>query len=787
MRNIFITRRKHNLEEPIEERYITDDLGRRFLINPEAKETEIIVTDSLDGFHEMMKNHDEFGFDTEGNSLNQYYAELLLVQIGVPGVTYIIDEGSIDEDYLGNYQDKIYIGHNLQHDLRMIKYLKGIEFRRVKDTLTNAQIINKGSGRLNNLEAEYERRTGKTLPEDKTVRNDFRWMNKKSLMRRKHIVYSGFDPQACLEILPVQEKVIKDLKLERRCYDIGYRFIPIAVDVNLEGRYLNQEKWNEILIENKKEKLKIELELDEMVNEFAKTHEKLKGGKWSSSSKTRKREEGIQTDLFGRDVDIANECNHNISYNSTDQLAHLFEVLNEPLPMKEDPDAEKDWENGPVMKVSFDEPTLEQYKIENPASQILPFINKLLEFKTLEKEISSFGRIFLREYVKHGKTGNKFKRGYFQPKTGKIHTIYKQEFTDNGRLASGGDKKAKDDPGIGFDNSQNWPKKNKFRNCICLSPEEIVAGDWMSTLDLSAAELVILASKSKDPNLIAHVRGDLHSYLATYSYQNVVKYILENMNEKRAYDELYQLLKVNRLQETYKIVTDITKDQEGNEVKLSRNPTKQEIDTLTRQRVENVFNTKTIKIDKKIFPDIRDPYKNCTYGVTYGAGEDKIAKTLNIAPFYAKLVMGGINTAIPLAMAYLRAVANFGVQHGYIIFNERTNSRHWFRSWLQAREYGKKLTGGQRSAIERNCKNYVMSGTQADMFKEATIAVDDFVRKEKIYLKWQMFIHDEWVFKHKDKELRPIVGKIIEDVCNLYLTGIEMKVEGYTGTMWHKN
>ena len=776
MRNIFVTRRRHNLEEPLEKKYITDSLGRQFPIDNHVDEIE--VTDTLDGYHEMMKNHDIFGLDTEGNSLNQYYADLLLVQIGVPDITYIIDEGSIDEDYLSMYIDKTYVGHNLQHDLRMIQYLKKVELRRIKDTLTNEQIINRGSGRLNNLNDTYLRRIGKPLPEDKRVRNEFIRMTPKSIFERRHIIYSGFDPQASLQILEAQKPILERFNLTFRAEHIANKCVPILVEMNLNGGTLNKDKWRTNLEENKKEKFRLELELDKIIKEFAKDHVKLRGGIWSSASRIRRREEGEQTGLFGTEITIGNETKKNVSYSSTKQMTKLFTVLKEPLPETEDKKGDRDWSAEPKMKVSFGEPVLEQYKIEHPGSKMIPFINLLLEFKEVEKEINSFGEIFLKEYVKDGKSGRKSKRGYYQPKTDKIHTIYKQEFTKNGRLASGGDKKRKGDLGIGFYNSQQWPKKNKFRNCLTLTDEEIKQGIWISTDDLGSAELVILADKSKDPNLIKYCRGDLHSYLATHSYTRMVQYIVDNMNENRAYDELYQLLKVNRIQKAYKI--QIEEDK-------YRFPTQEESDKITRDRVEMAFVKKALTVDKKTYPDIREPYKNCTYGVTYGAGEDKIAKTLNIAPYYAKLTMEGINIAIPQAMSYLNAVARKGVKEGYIEFNNRTHSRYWFKSWLDAREYGRQLSQKERGAIERFCKNVTMSGTQADMLKEGMVAIDEFVRKEKIYFKWLLQVHDEIVYKHKDKELRPVVEKILVDTCNLYLSVVQMEVDGYTGHMWNKN
>ena len=772
MKNIFVTRRRHNIDTPIEKRYVLDDLGRTFLIEDPIATAEIVVTDSLDEFHYVMKNNYELGLDTENSDLNQFYAIPLLLQIAIPGTSFVIDQTSIKEDYLSMYTDRLYIGHNVQYDYRIIKYHMGIELYNLEDVMITEQIINRGTGRLNNLEDAYLRRCNKHLPEDKKTRKDFTKMTEKSIFERKHIVYSGFDPQTGLEIREVQKPIVKENKLEFRTYGIGMPLIPILGDMNLVGRTLNKVQWRENIEFNKKEKFRLEKELDAIVAEFAKTNVKLKGGIWSSSSRKRKRSDGVQFNMFAEDTLIATGALKNISYNSSHQLKKLFTILKEPLPMKADKDKELVWGEDAPMKVSFDEPTLEQYKIEYPGSRMMEFINVLLEFKVVTKEIDAFGEIFLREYMKQGKTGHKFKRGYYQPKTDKIHTIYKQEFTANGRLSSGGDKKGKDDIGIGFDNSQNWPKKNSVRNCITLTPQEIEEGWWISTSDLTAAELVILASKSQDQNLMLHCRRDLHSYLATHSYTNIIQYCRSTMNGTRAYDELYQLLKVNRLQKAYRIE--------------DRLPTKQEIESITKKRVEEAMDTNEIKIDKKKYPDIREPYKNCTYGVTYGAKDDKIAGTLNIAPYYAKLAMEGIYHAIPQAMAFLDTMARKAVREGYIVFNDRTNSRHIFKSCIDAASYGRQLTNGERSAIERFTKNAIMSGTQADMIKEAMIEANNYVREHKLEFHWLMQVHDEVVFKHKDKELRPKIEQILTDVCNRYLKNITMEIAGHTGYVWHK-
>jgi len=775
MLNVFVTRRQHNVKETGEIQYVTDSLGRQFPIESPLSNTKIKITDSLNEYHYMMKNNHNIGLDTENNNLNQFYAIPLLIQLAIPGLSIVIDQTSVKEDFLSMYKDKLFIGHNIQYDYRIIKYLMGVELLNLEDIMVTEQIINRGSGRLNNLQDAYLRRTGKYLPEDKNTRNDFIRMNEKSIFETKHIIYSGFDPQTGLEIREIQKEILDTYKLNYRVFNIGMPLIPILGDMNIEGIHLDQEKWKAVLDENKKKKFELELQLDAIVKEFSKESEYLRGGIWT---RKRKKEEGEQFNLFGESKTIGNLNDKNISYSSNKQLVKLFSILKEPMPQKK-----KIKDDEVIMIDSFAEEALEQYKIKYPSSRVYKFINLLLKYREVEKEINSFGEIFLKEFVKAGKTGNKSKRGYFQPKTNNVHTIYKQEFTKNGRLSSGEGRNKKGELGLGFFNSQQIVKKNKFRNCFTLSKEEIASGWYMSTSDLSGAELVILASKSQDKKLIEFHDKDLHSYLATFSYQRMIDYILSEMNEGRAYDELYNLLKVNRLQPALR--KKIGENESGESIFIDL--TQEEEDTITKQRVENIFNTKKIIIDKKIFPDIREPYKNCTYGVTYGAGEGKIAETLNIAPYFAKLTMEGIYNAIPDAMKFLDRTGRKAVKDGYVVFNERTNSRHWFKSWIDARTAGRELRPKEIGSIERFSKNAVMSGTQADMIKEGMVEIDKFIRKEKIPFKWLMQVHDEIVTKHKDKDLRTQTDKILIDTCNKYLVGVQMKVSGYTGYEWNKD
>lgn len=733
---------------------------------PKWLDPSITVLDSPDRCIEMFKNTDVIGGDTENNGLNTILAIPLLTQFSDGVDSYVIDR-TVDSSWLKDYTNRTILTQNGQYDYRIWKRHYGVEFRKMIDIMIEEQILGRGSGRSNSLESIHQRRLNKFLPLPKSTRNSFGKMGPNSEIELDHVKYSAYDPYCLFEIHKAILPLIHNYNLTRRVFDIAMPLIPILGDMCHEGFYLDEPKWKQVLRDNKEGKYHVECKLDEIVREFAKDHIRLKGCKW-----TRKRfkTDGEQAGLFNDSVTIGNESDKNISYGSIKDKLYIFNVLKEPIPQAKDKKTQE-------YKDSFAEEALEQYKIEYPSSRMTNFINGLLEYAKYDKEINSFGEIFLKDRVKDGKSQKQFKRGYKNSITGLVHTVYKQEFTKNGRLSSGDSKRGKKEngvkpPGVGFYNSQQIPKKNKFRNCFTLSPQEKEEGWKVRTDDLTGAEIVIFASQSQDKNLIKVLQEgkDLHCFLASPAYTSVIQYILKEMNFSRALDEIMHLLKPNRLTESI------------------NGKTKQELEDINKIRVADAMSLYRIDITKKDHPDIRDPFKNVTFGILYGATENKTAEILNIAPHFAKLILDGMKATLPDGFAYLDSVARFGVKNGYIIANKRTNSRHWFKEWLDAKQQGRDLTNKEKSSIERFCKNYVMSATQADMIKESMVNIDKWVRENNIDFRWKLQVHDELVYLFKEDYVPIEIQKIIIDTCNLYLEdNVRMKVASYTGMYWNKD
>jgi len=125
-----------------------------------------------------------------------------------------------------------------------------------------------------------------------------------------------------------------------------------------------------------------------------------------------------------------------------------------------------------------------------------PIVKLLLEYREYEKFISTYGEPMIAR---------------IHPKTGRLHTRFKQ-MVDTGRMSSS-------DP-----NMQNIPKQQKYRTCFIARP-----GYKLVTCDMSGAELRIIANLSGDPLWVKifNTGGDLHTVSAAYingiSEEDVIK------------------------------------------------------------------------------------------------------------------------------------------------------------------------------------------------------------------------------------------------------------------------
>lgn len=681
----------------------------------------ITVLNDFSLFHQFISTLKEIGFDKEFNGLNELYAIPLLTVIGNEEHQFVVDDTSFPSlFYMNDYLQKLYLGHNIKIDIKIARR-QGVDIRNVYDTMIVEQRLGLDSKRPNDLAAVVYRRLNLVMPKD--IREDFYTMHSKSLFEAKHILYAADDIRFLFPLKKIQRTYIEKFNYHFLIDKIENPLIPILADAELEGMNIDEIKWRKIIEDNKKKLIQKEIQLDAILNKLGLV-------KYQT---TRQSVDVIQGSLFGdlieeKTVKTSNKAK--INYSSSKQLLQLFVKagLTKPTETKKT----KNKITGKVVyedKDSTGEDALQAYQIEHPQHKLYEFVELLLDYKEYSKELDSFGERFINYRIKSG-TG-KAKLGYKNRLTNKVHTIYRQCMTTTGRLASGDAKN-------GFYNSQQIPAIKKYREAFTLTQEEIDNDWWITTCDLTGAEVVIMCAFAKDKNLYkwAIEEDDLHSPVATMCWKAIAE------------------------------------DRKKRGLKLQAKSSRGDYLDLSTEFIVDKHNNKQFRTD----------FKSETFGIIYGAKASTAAKTINIPKYEGQIIIDIIRNCIPDTFSMVEDAAKFAILNGYVIHNTRTNSRKWFAPILKGNP-----TRDQLIAIESEARNCKIQGTQADMLKEAIVIIDKYFRDKKIPNCLLLNVHDEIVWKHKGKEHGKTIGHLMGEVATKYLEGFTvMKAEATTIHNWTK-
>lgn len=730
------------------------------------KTPKIAVCRDLEKVVEVL-THKVLDFDVEANAKKYHQTELLLVQIGTKELKVVID--MTEPDHLKGWRQEVidcfnlhitpqhlFLGHNLKYDYNVCTPY-GFKLPDLFDTMIAEQRYNLGLGLTANYKDTYERRLQKFFPEDKEIRKDFMKMNKYSKFLLKHILYGAGDVGETTDIATVQKKLLAESKQDWFVRNVEFPLVKLLSEIELKGLHLDEVKWQTLITTKKKKKLETAIKLDEEIRTLGKGNLKVTGGKYSNK---RRSGEITQIGLFGDNTIIENKNLKNINYNSPNEVESIIGKLGFPVPSyvvtKDKYVKDKLVEKRGQVKESLKEEVINTYILANPTIAIRPFLECLLEYKGLQKFISSYGLKFLHETIVKN---NKIELGFKNPVTGRVHTVLRQCTTDNGRLASG----EKDE---GLFNIQNLPAEKEVRQAFCLTQEEIDLGYWISTVDWSGAEGVImaaLANEQKLYNLAADkiidgkkVEGDLHSPIATKCWRAVYTYRLSK-----------QLVFL-----------------EGTKIPL----TKEQNDawfTIQDSKGKKYVLIEDFLVDKHNNKQLRTDFKSMTFGIVYQMMSKKGGETLNIPKDDAQVIIDVVKAEFPLVFKMIDQKIAQAFRYGYVVFNTRSNNRRSFAEVLEIlatinqSKYSdeaiiayvkEKLGFSKASSIAAEAANVAISGTQADMLKEAMVEV----RKHPDYIKSKAAmlgsIHDELVTMHIGKEFGETIKRIMIEVADRYLS-----------------
>jgi len=394
-----------------------------------------LVTDSmgLEKAIDVLIKEPVLSVDTETSGLDPFTSKLLLVQVASPEKCFIIDATKVRLAPLKRLLESnrsLKLLQNAKFDYKMLAQQADIKLENVYDTMLAERLLTAGLGKEVNLAKIVERYLGEKL--DKSVRKTFIGATSVGHLSEDQLIYAAKDTFSLFPIYVQQLVKLKKEKMEKVA-DLEFRCVAAVGDLELAGCKLDTTKWRAILVGVEKKRDIVREELMEMLP--------------SGGNK--------QTSMFGGDEYL-------INLNSGQQIMAEFGRMG-------------------IVLEDTSEATL--------SKQNHPAIKKLLEYRSHEKTLGSFGEGLLAQINKV---------------TERIHPDFIQYGADTGRFSCANP------------NVQQIPATSDFRACF-IAPE----GYKLVTCDYSQAELRILAELSGDPAFLGAFRdgGDLHKLAASQMFQ----------------------------------------------------------------------------------------------------------------------------------------------------------------------------------------------------------------------------------------------------------------------------
>ena len=392
----------------------------------------ITTAEELKAAVQSLAQQPAIGFDTETTDLDPYKGRLRLIQLAAPDGVRIIDLNRFADDdparsaALAPLREllaaprPIKVSHNAKFDAKWIKRHLGVELGGLFDTLLASQLIAAGDQEeRHGLEAVAARYLNETIDKAERLSD---WSGELS---EAQLEYAALDAAV---LLPLREKLIERLKAEDlvRCAELEFKCVMPVAALELAGIYLDQHRWREQLVVVERNRAALANELQDMLAE-----------------------ESAQGSLFG-------PTRVDINLDSHVQLMKALKRLGVPVP-----DSTRNW------------------KLQ-PLAADYPVVAKLLEYRTVQKALTSYGENILNE---------------INPITGRIHADFRQIGAPTGRMAC-------QNPNI-----QQVPHAIEYRRCF-RAPE----GRKLIISDFSQIELRILADFTGDQGFIDAFQSgaDLH-------------------------------------------------------------------------------------------------------------------------------------------------------------------------------------------------------------------------------------------------------------------------------------
>ena len=435
--------------------------------------------------------------DSETTGRDAHLCDFLCVQFGNDKADkrIVVDCTTVDiRRYKDLLESKLCILQNAKFDLQFF-FNYGIIIRKVYDTMIVEQLLHLGwpAGQISYaLNAIADRRLHINI--DKTVRGEIIWRGLDATV----IQYAAGDVTYLEKIMWSQ---VEDLKKQNlmKAAQIECNFIPAIAYLEWCGIHLDKEKWM-AKMKSDQERLS---NAEKLLNDFVVTRPDLRQYVYVDT----------QGDLFSG-FDLTPKVN--INWASSSQVVRIAKILGFNTSTKD-------------KKTGEDKDSVLEKLLKAQKGICDEFLNLYFDYQEHFKVCSSFGQGHLNA---------------INPKTDRIHTIYKQLGAASGRMSCGSQQSNEDLAKLNkvpakectFPNMQQLPADEQTRGAFT-APKGY---EWCSC-DFSALESRLGADIYNEKHMIdefLYGSGDIHSLMALTFFEDQMEPGITTKEVKKKYPHL---------------------------------------------------------------------------------------------------------------------------------------------------------------------------------------------------------------------------------------------------------
>lgn len=678
----------------------------------------------------MFNLHDSIAVDIETTGLNCWKDDILLLALYNPNLEFvlIIDAVTVDITIFKDLiESKLVLAHNVQFEASFLS-IAGIEIKRCYDTMVAEDKLTQGSIESTSLINTLKRRN-LHVPEGmiKDTIQDF--ISGAFYLEEKHVIYNASDVLSLYALKKVQEENIKVFKLGFFINSIHNPLALILTKIKLEGFIHDSDKW-----------LANAAKLEEKCNDYIQelNEQVMPIVNWQKINSDYAAAEEKKSKGIERNTERIKKLKANIERYRLANKTHLKSYIK----------AVETLEKAKILLTEYNILSFSNYMGINWSSskQVLETFTQLgltplpksksATTHKIQPSISKAAReAWLLENKSSDFTGlmktfHELKNQLHLVKSFGVNWVEKYINPVTGKVHTNFRQNAATGRLTSGNADEGLFNSQQIPGLndfrTCFGVEE----DYMvGTLDYSGAELCFMAALAEDEVLVELSKRDMHSYFANKGWEA----IYENRGLRMV----------------------------GHQV-----------------------------ISKKQNKDQRTAYKPMMFGVVYGLMPKKAAEILNVSVKEGALAIRTITREIPKTIKFVEQASAEALARGYVVHNNRTNSRRWFSDVLAANALDRELPFMIRTTVESTARNTKIQGSQADMVMEAIVAVYRWINIYKIDACILGTVHDEIILKyHKSIDSWfPARAKILmEKVAHNYMKGfLELKADCDTGLTWIK-